>query len=245
MKQIYLLPILAILTMQLSGQTVWEKNSGNPILSAGPQEWEDVKLAPGSVIFYEGEYHMWYSGGDFPSIGGDFLIGHATSEDGISWTKDENNPILDKGAAGKWDDNGVFDPSVLLMDKTFHMWFSGYSDDKIYHSIGHATSIDGVTWDRDVNNPVLNQGTSGNWDDHEILSPSVVYNGSEYHMYYHAEGSSSSGVHIGHATSPDGVSWTKDSQNPVLSPGTAGNWDNGQTLYPEAEFDGSIYHRWY
>ncbi|MEE9463800.1 MAG: hypothetical protein V3V53_18330, partial [Bacteroidales bacterium] len=245
MKKIYLFSILSIFSMNLFCQVHWTKHLENPVMTAGPEVWEDVKLAPGSVIFYDGNYHMWYSGGDFPVIGGDFLIGHATSPDGISWTKDIENPVLNKATAGAWDDNGVFDPSVILMDTIFHMWFSGYSDNGIYHSIGHATSIDGVTWIRDVNNPVLEIGSSGNWDDHGIISPSVVFNGSEYHMYFHAEGNSASGVFIGHATSPDGVAWTKDPQNPVLSPGPSGSWDYGQTLYPEALFDGNTYHMWY
>ena len=32
-------------------------------------------------------------------------IGHATSPDGITWTKDTNNPVLDVGPDGNWDDN--------------------------------------------------------------------------------------------------------------------------------------------
>ena len=244
MKKIYLLSILAILSLHLYCQTVWVKHPGNPVMTAGPEVWEDVKLLPGSVIFYDGIYHMWYSGGDFYLLGGDFLIGHATSMDGITWTKDINNPVLDNGHMGEWDDHGVFEPAVLLIDSIFHMWYSGYFDDPP-HLIGHATSLDGVTWTKDTNNPVLDKGTIGEWDDTGISAPTVIYNGSEYHMYYNAFSETASGVFIGHANSPDGIAWTKDPKNPVLSPGAMGSWDYDQLYYPAVVFDGNTYHMWF
>ncbi len=46
----------------------------------------------------------------------------------------------------------------------------------------------------------------------------VVFDGSEFHMWYWLGGSSGRN-RIGHATSPDGVTWTKDPLNPVLDYG--------------------------
>jgi len=244
MKKIYLLAILAIFSFHLSAQTVWEKHPDNPLMTSGPDEWEDWILAPGSVIFYEGEYHMWYAGGQFPDEG-DFLIGHATSPDGISWTKDENNPVMDKGTEGAWDDHGIYLPSVLLMDTTFHMWYSGYSEDAPpMHSIGHATSTDGVTWVRDTTNPVLEKGASGAWDDTALNGPSVVFDGSEYHMYFHGARAVSD-PQIGHATSPDGTFWTKDPQNPVLLTGGGLSWDWDEVTFPNVLFDNTTFHMWF
>ena len=244
MKILNIIPILVILSLNLSGQTVWEKYSGNPVMTAGPEVWEDVKLLPGSVINYEGNYRMWYSGGDFYSIGGDFLIGHATSPDGISWTKDVNNPVLENGITGEWDDRGVYNPAVLLDDTIFHMWFSGNLDD-IPHAIGHATSKDGVTWLKDENNPVLERGSPGEWDDRGFASPTVIYDGNDYHMYYSAHSETSPGNFIGHATSPDGRVWTKDPGNPILSPGEIGSWDYDMLYFPSVVFDDNTYHMWY
>ncbi len=230
--------------MNLSGQTVWEKYPGNPVMTVGPEEWEDPVLLPGSVIFYEDEYHMWYCGGDFLANGGFFRIGHATSNDGIAWTRDLL-PVLDTGSLGEWDDKSVWNPSVLLKDGVFHMWYSGYgNEDETGHGedeIGHATSADGITWIKDEKNPVLKEGNEGHWDDPVVVAPSVIYDGTEYHMYYHASGSPSNGS-IGHATSPDGTVWTRDPQNPVISKGA---WDTPQTVYGGALFHNNTYYMWY
>ena len=244
MKTIYLIPVLAILTLNLSGQTHWVKHSGNPVMTAGPEAWEDTYIGPGSVIFHEGEYHMWYSGGHFPGAGNeDFKIGHATSPDGIKWTKDEN-PVLDKGADGEWDGRGVFAPSVLLRDDVFHMWFTGYTSDGIFHSVGYATSPDGINWVKDANNPVLEKGSSGEWDGNRLKAPSVVFDGSEYHMYFDAF-RNSEGNSIGHATSTDGISWSKDPQNPILSSGGVGTWDYSTMELQSVLFHKTTFHMWY
>lgn len=226
----------AIFTMAYSQETL-VKYSGNPVMSTG-EEWEDRVILPGSVIEQNDTLHMWYSGGEFPLLGGSFGIGHAYSVDGLSWHKNAGNPVLDKGDTGTWDSEGVFAPSVLFKDGLFHMWYSGYNSDKTFHHIGHAISEDGINWVRDTGNPVL----EGDGDVH-ILAPSVIFDGTEFHMlYFYTEANANK---IGHATSNDGITWTKDQANPVLESGGSGNWDHPNHSYPHLYYDGYSYHAWY
>jgi hypothetical protein len=64
---------------------------------------------------------MWYSGFD----GITTRIGHAYSSNGIAWTKDTLNPVLEDGPPGSWDDIMSYQPSVLFDGSTYHMWYSG------------------------------------------------------------------------------------------------------------------------
>ncbi|MFQ6673907.1 MAG: FlgD immunoglobulin-like domain containing protein, partial [Fidelibacterota bacterium] len=68
-------------------------------------------------------YHMWYSGGDLLTK----RIGYATSPDGVAWTKDTLNPILDVGPSGSWDDYYVGHCSVVFdtATSTYKMWYTG------------------------------------------------------------------------------------------------------------------------
>ena len=40
------------------------------------------------------------------------------------------------------------------------------------------------TWLKNPNNPVLNTGQSGSWDDSSVELSSVIFDGSIYHMWY-------------------------------------------------------------
>ena len=83
-----------------------------------------------------GTYRMWYFGKPEPSVDN---IGYATSSDGIVWTKDANNPVLEPGAEGEWDDFGVAAPTVILDGDIFKMWYQGWQGTNPIR-IGYATS---------------------------------------------------------------------------------------------------------
>lgn len=158
----------------------------------------------------------------FPAL---VQIGKAQS----TWTKYSNNPVLDLGQSGQWDDMNVWAPTVVYKDNTYMMWYCGGRNNQDIR-IGLATSTDGTSWTRYGTNPVLNVGPSG-WDTFQVSRPSVLFNGSSYCMWY----SGDNGNSIGFATSIDGISWTKYSGNPVFSSGR----------YASVMFDGSIYKMWY
>ena len=69
------------------------------------------------------------------------------------------SPVLDVGAPGTWDEEGVGFVSVLLSESTYHMWYTGLDSDTYTGHLGYATSTDGVTWTKHTDNPVLEPGT--------------------------------------------------------------------------------------
>jgi predicted GH43/DUF377 family glycosyl hydrolase len=230
-----------------SCEVCWTKYSSNPVMVPGATgEWDDNWIWSGSVIYHEGVYHMWYTGGN--SSEGIPRIGHATSPDGITWTKDPDNPVLDLGPEGSWDDSRIHGPSVLLINSQFHMWYSGDpfpSGTYASTRIGHATSPDGTTWTKYPNNPIMDHGPNGSFDDTWISAPFVLYNGSEYHMWYTGDGGQGTYTQMGHATSPDGISWTRDPHNPVLSCTNSAGWDYDRAGFAQVIYDGTTYHMWY
>ncbi|MCP4413263.1 MAG: hypothetical protein GY808_11945, partial [Gammaproteobacteria bacterium] len=171
-------------------------------------------------------------------------IYYATSPDGIIWTKYANNPVLEKGQLGSWDDTQIWGCSVSYDGSTFHMWYSGRTSNDI-RQIGYATSSDGISWDKYENNPVIRAGSSGNWDYPQVRLPTVLVDGTKYHMFYAAglwhEWS------IGYATSPDGINWTKFVKNPVLDKGQPGSWDTYYIMTTSVIIDtaSSIFRMWY
>ncbi|MCK5548201.1 MAG: PKD domain-containing protein [Thermoplasmata archaeon] len=221
----------------LDGVT-WTKSPENPVLDIGPLGfWDDTHVAYPVVLDDGTEFKMWFLGGD----GTTFRIGHATSPDGIAWTKKPTAPVLDLGTSGSWDDVWATYPSVIYDGSAYKMWYTGYDGNT--RRIGYATSLDGIAWTKSTANPVLDVG-SGSWEIAHVSTADVIYDGVTYHMWY--AGYETSGIaRIGYATSPDGIVWTKYSGNPVLDRGPPGSWDEIYVYSPSVIYDGSTYHMWF
>ena len=246
--------VLLLLILLLSGccknddKPEWTKYASNPVMQPGSStSWDKETIGLGSVVYFNNKYHMWYTGGSTTDYTYRWRIGHATSDDGIIWTKDPSNPVLDKGPAGNWDEYFVYGPRVMVINNTFHMWYAGkknkFSVGNI--QIGHATSTDGSTWTKDPANPVLKLGSAGTWDNSWIFTGEVLNDGTKYHMWYSGCDTLSAWVKIGHATSTDGLTWTKDPSNPVLVADGSGGWEYQRVENPSVLFDGAVYHVWY
>lgn len=149
----------------------------------------------------------------------------------VTWHKHEATVLL-PGEKGTWDAEGVLSPSVLKIDDTYHMWYSGIGEDHV--RIGHATSEDGLVWVKDENNPVIDVGEPGSFDDTRAYLPTVAYDGTTFHLYYVTD-KSVNGEQMGYATSEDGVSWSKHTGEPVFQS------ENGN-LMSRSIHKGDVYH---
>ncbi len=120
-----------------------------PVLDHGEDDdWDSNYAAFGTVIRESpGKWHFWYSGGQTQVGDG---IGYASSEDGINWTKDPDNPLIHKIDGVDWRDNRTYTPSVIFSptrfdgnggDSLFKMWFTGRTTTpSSNYAIGYASS---------------------------------------------------------------------------------------------------------
>jgi hypothetical protein len=95
-------------------------------------EFDDTSLDNPSVIKDGSTYKMWYNG-----KGINWIIGYATSLDGIFWAK--QGMVLDVGAGGAWDDGTVIAPYTIKDGSTYKIWYSGYDDTN--YRIGYAEAL--------------------------------------------------------------------------------------------------------
>lgn len=146
------------------------------------------------------------------------------------WQKYPGNPVLG-GSLGV-----CFDVALLREGSTYRMWFSW----RPKASIGLVESQDGIHWNEPV--IVLAPNPDSHWED-DINRPVVVKKADGYHMWYAGQGSNRSA--IGYAVSPDGVSWTRKSADPVLAPEE--KWEGVSTMCPDVIFDEKtqLFRMWY
>lgn len=148
----------------------------------------------------------------------------------------------------QWDSDQLLRPWVVFDGSSFTMWYGG-EDSKGTDRIGMATSNDGSSWTKYSGNPVLDVGAPGSWDGDSISDACVIKENGGYKMWYTGQTYGATAAddmfRIGYATSPDGIHWTRSSENPVLSPGFLGSWDDKRVWRPSVISTGSGYIMYY
>jgi N-acetylneuraminic acid mutarotase/predicted GH43/DUF377 family glycosyl hydrolase len=115
----------------------WTKDSLNPVLMKD-ESWEGRGIEWNMVVYDDTVFHLWYCGGGL----GTWVVGYATSLDGINWTKDTRNPIF-KGTPGTWNEKYISGTAILdSAHIKYKMWYTGITKGLGYADIGYAETYD-------------------------------------------------------------------------------------------------------
>lgn len=128
--------------------------------------------AASPVVHFDGDtYHLFYAG----RRGTRTTVGHATSPDGLDWTR--QGAVLSPGNEGTFDALVVEPGSVqALPDGSLRLWYSGY-DGEIWRIGSAVARAAGEPFQRE-SGPVrpyqVGTGEPGDWDDSGARHPWVV-----------------------------------------------------------------------
>jgi hypothetical protein len=203
-------------------------------------------------VFKDGDRVLAYTTGwnRKVSVSADAAIGLAIShDDGLSFQRYGTGPVM---AATLHEPCLVADAFVQRYGDLFHMWYiygtkwQKFSEteapDRVY-KIAHATSPDGITWQRDGRQIISDRL---NADECQAL-PTVIQVNGVYHMYfcyrqaYGFRQDSSRGYRLGYARSTDLKNWVRDDSVAGITVSSEG-WDSQMQCYPHLfESDGKVY----
>jgi predicted GH43/DUF377 family glycosyl hydrolase len=147
------------------------------------------------------------------------------------WKKFKGNPVM----GGKY--GTCFDIAVLKEDAAYRMWLSW----RPKKSLAIVESKDGTHWSEPPK-IVLGPRKETGWED-DINRPVVVKRADGYHLWYTGQARGHS--LIGYATSSDGVTWKRISDQPVLSPEKP--WEKVAVMCPHVLWDepANLFRMWY
>jgi len=192
----------------------WKKHDQSPVLGGGLGTCFDI-----SVLRQDGIYKMYFSWRPQKSIA------LTESADGINWSE-PRICIGPRQTPQGWEDD-LNRPSVVFLGGIYHMWYTGQfkpgMPDGSSH-IFHATSRDGVEFERTGNTPIL--GPEEEWEKVALMNPHVMFDKDKniYRMWF-SGGEQYEPNAIGYATSPDGINWTKYEGNPIFEAAPASVWE--------------------
>lgn len=161
----------------------------------------------------------------------------------IIFDKAYDQPVLNYGDAGEWDDGVVFTPAVIKDGDTLRMWYTGFDEDlwtsPLHGKIGYAWSTDGIAWHKHSQNPVL--FAEFEWEGNSLFRCAVIKDADTFKMWYGADGPPSA---IGYATSVDGKNWNKHPA-PILLQGPPLEWDDDGNSPSSVIKEAEVYKMWY
>jgi predicted GH43/DUF377 family glycosyl hydrolase len=155
----------------------WQRQ-GDAVVQLGPRgSFDERGVADPDVIRRGENFYLFYLGQDRARRQ---RLGVATSRDGLVWEKLRANPVLELGAIGAFDENGLGEPAVWTSGGFYWMLYTG-RDHGEHRRLGLARSSDGVRWERDTSfTPVAGQG----WDSAVVCDPSLQVSGSSVRVWF-------------------------------------------------------------
>jgi predicted GH43/DUF377 family glycosyl hydrolase len=200
-------------------------------------------------------YKMWFN----TYIGGAYSVRYASSIDGINWTVP--TPVNDlEPSAGhplvKYYAGG-FSPGIY-----YKIWYWTGIMDYTIGNLRYAESSNGIDWTndqpltQDVTYPLVTGNSVPHWNEGSYGPYDLIYNpdgansrddanlwNNKYVIYYN--GNNGNNQYVGLAYSDNATHWKRYGDNPVLTPGAAGDWDNTAVGYCRVINLSGSWQMWY
>lgn len=203
-------------------------------------EYEKNGNGAPSAIVLDGKVHMFYQ--TYGNWANDAIC-HAVSEDGITFIKDETNPVF--RPSKDWCCGRAIDADITVFNGRLYLYFATRDKDMKIQKLGAASAEIGSAFGREdfrqeVNHTVLEPELD--WEQECIEAPATFTAGGRVWMFY-GGAYNCHPQQIGLAVSDDGVNFRRTSDKPFFAPGNPGDWNASESGHPYAfEDNDGTYH---
>lgn len=187
------------------------------------------RAAPGAVVV-DGTVHLFVQ--SYGRGAADAIL-HAVSEDGLRFVPAGDQPVF--APRGAWCSGRAIDADAVVFgdhlilgyatrDPTMRTQLVGFASAPLDSGFGRGTWTD-LSADGPALAPTLG------WEQDCIEAPALCVREGQLVAFY-AGGYNNAPQQIGVATSPDGVRWTRLSDEPFLPCGAPGAWNSSESGHP-------------
>lgn len=185
--------------------------------------------APGALVIGD-KVHLFYQ---TYGNGKDDAICHAWSTDGIHFTRNPTNPIFKPD--GEWNCGRAIDAEVVFFNDQYFLYYATRDPDFKIQMQGVAVAPGNTNFNRSEWTHLSTEGSILKpelpWELDCIEAASVTVKNGEMFMFY-AGGYNNDPQQVGVAKSIDGVNWVRLFDEPFLTSGKPGEWNESESGHP-------------
>jgi predicted GH43/DUF377 family glycosyl hydrolase len=234
-----------------------QRHPANPTIPVVPDTWRNYVTANVDILPWQDEWRLYFRGNHKDENGVvHAAIGLLTCPrdefDGVTWHEYAGNPITTPGETGSIDDVGAIDPTVLVVDGIFLMYYTAVPKTIEVHKASTKTSR-GASWGHPVKSIALAVSEDGlsfrRWGNEPIIppfaaAPEVVHQDGEFWLFYsafHERG----GTDVYLVRSKDPYHFEHTQRQMVLTVGEPGSWEGISVTTPRIFRDNDIWYMVY
>jgi len=174
-----------------------QRHPANPVIPVLPDTWRNYVTANVDIVRWQDEWRLYFRGNHKDESGTvHAAIGLLTCPvdefDGVTWREHPGNPITTPGEPGSIDDVGAIDPSVLIVDGKFLLYYTAVPSGR--KAPGASAKTDrGSSWGHTVKSIALAVSDDGlsfrRWGAEPIIpafaaAPEVICHDGEFWLFY-------------------------------------------------------------
>lgn len=157
----------------------WDVDKAKIAFEFSEGAWDSKGVFSPRIFRFKDRFYLLYGGSDGKSTN----TGIAVSSDILNWERISTNPILTHGAKGEWDENHALIVDIIESENGYIGFYEGEDRHNKYR-IGIAYSQDILNWKKLEENPILDTGAKGSFDERMVCSPHVVREDNKYYLFY-------------------------------------------------------------
>ena len=238
----------------------WTVNPTTPVLEKTAAAFDSRSTETPAVVFFQGQYHMFWTGYTDETDISTWKIGHAVSSDGINFTKDVS-PLVEPSDPGgapnlDFDQYLVAEPAPVVFNNQIYLYFAAAGANigvgTVLHVVGLITSSDGLVWSAPQSVLEPDQTTyPRNAPDYfkGYSTPHAVVLDDEVHLFFDVVRTDAAGTlfnqeKLHHAVSSNGITvWSQDPTH-LIDKNDAG-WTSVEVRSPAIYLEGTSLTMWY
>jgi sucrose-6-phosphate hydrolase SacC (GH32 family) len=193
-------------------------------------DYESKGLCAPCALVIDGKVHLFYQ---TYGNGKNDAICHASSDDGIQFTRNETNPVFRPD--GNWNCGRAIDAEVINFKGEYYLYYATRDPDYKIQMQGVAMAPGTSDFKRQdwknlsTKSPILKPELP--WEKDCIEGASVIEKNGKLYMFY-AGAYNNAPQQVGAAVSTDGVTWKRLSESPFLANGKPGEWNSSESGHP-------------